>query len=457
LEIHRLAAQHYLISGHYAEGLTATRLVLKSHGMSLPRTPRRALLSILWRTLKVRLRGYGFEPRSDQELDQALLSRIDICFTVAQGLLLSNTVFALDFQTRGLILALRAGDPYRIARALSLEIIMAATGGSKSRKRTLKLEQLASATAKRANDPLVIAMATLYSGCAGALNGEWRKAVRRSRQAEAIFREQCTGVSWELDNAHLFEIFALTWMGDFGKVSEQLAERLDDARQRGDLFMETYLETDISPRMHLVLDQPDLARDIAATGLGRWTYPGYHRQHQYALRSKVEILLYEGRGLDAWNAMEREYQALRSSMLLRTQMNRIIVGDYRGRSALAAALGSSEPADQKRLFDIAISEVRHLRKESAGWSDALAAFLAASLANARGRSDEALQELATAEALFEASDMHLHAAATRMRRGLIRGGADGLRLSEEGAGWMSRQGIVQPPKWLRMLSPSREG
>ncbi len=453
LEIHRLAAQHYLLSGHYAEGLTATRLVLKSHGMALPRTPRRALLSILRRTLQIRLRGYGFKPKGVEELDEALLSRIDICFTVAQGLLLSNTVFALDFQLRGLILALRAGDPYRVARALSLEIILVATAGSRSQKRTRQLEQLASATAKRANEPLVIAMAMLYSGCAGALNGEWRNAVRLSRQAEELFREQCTGVSWELDNAHLFEMFALTWLGDFGQVSEQLPDRLQDAKQRGDIFMETYLETDISPRMHLVLDQPDQARDVAATGLGRWTYPGYHRQHQYALRSRVEILLYEGRGLDAWNAMEHEYQALRGSLLLRTQMNRIIVGDYRGRSALAAALGSSEPTDQKRLFDIAASEVSHLRKESIGWGDALAAFLAASLATARGQRDQALQELATAEALFEASDMHLHAAATRMRRGSLRGDEGGRKLSQEGAAWMSRQGIVQPSKWLRMLSP----
>jgi hypothetical protein len=136
-------------------------------------------------------------------------------------------------------------------------------------------------------------------------------------------------------------------------------------------------------------------------------------------------------------------------------MNRIIVSDYRGRSALAAALGSTEAGDRKKLFDVASAEVASLRKEAAEWGNGLAAFLAASIANAHGQRDQALQELATAEALFEASDMHLHAAATRMRRGAIRGEeGGGVPISQEGATWMKEQGIVEPSKWLRMLSPA---
>jgi len=138
-------------------------------------------------------------------------------------------------------------------------------------------------------------------------------------------------------------------------------------------------------------------------------------------------------------------------------MNRIIVSDYRGRSALAAAIETDDAGDRQKLFGTTRSEIANLRKERTTWGDPLAALLAASLAVATGTRSDARTELATAEVGFEATQMAAHAAVTRARRGQLRGGAAGEALVDEGMTWMLEHGIKKPHKWLRLLSPMGGG
>ena len=57
------------------------------------------------------------------------------CWSAATGLALVDPLRGANFQTRHLLLALQAGEPYRVARALALEVGYTAVAGSR-RQRT---------------------------------------------------------------------------------------------------------------------------------------------------------------------------------------------------------------------------------------------------------------------------------------------------------------------------------
>ena len=452
LELRRRAAQHFLMSGHLDDGMRIIQSVLTAHKLALPKNPRRALASIVLNKIRLRLRGLDFRERPASEIPEEQLRLIDTCWAVSTGLIMSNTIYALDFHQRGLLLALKAGEPLRVARALSFELMATGSAGSKSRERSDEVAQAASAAAKRANQPVAVGISTLYRGCLAALLGEWQRTVELSERAEQILRERCTGVAYEVDNAHIYTMFGLLWQGKFKTIASRLPSLLRDAEERGDLLMVTYLKTDIAPRIYLAADDPEAAEAVALVGIGQWPFPGYHRQHQYALRSRVELHLYRGEGGAAWDLVDAQYEDLKSSLLLRTQVNRITVADYRARAALAASFDPSR-SDREALLGVVAQEIKQIHSEKIPWGEPLALALEAALQQDTSSAEtEAL--LAAAEAGFETSDMRLHAAATRIRRGQLLAGRTGERLVREGESWMRGEGIVEPSKWVELLIPS---
>ncbi len=194
LELQRRAAEQLLASGHVDEGLAVTRRVLDRIGMRLAATPWRAVLSLLFHRLQLRLRGFEFRERSATEIPPDELIRIDTCWSVSTALSMSSTVRARDFQTRHLLLALKAGEPYRVARAMGVEAAFAGLGGSRARRRTERLVARAMALAERVNRPHAVAIAYIGAGMSAHLEGRWEAGWENARRCEQILREQCTGV-----------------------------------------------------------------------------------------------------------------------------------------------------------------------------------------------------------------------------------------------------------------------
>src|SRR5262249_7387236 len=106
LELERRAAEQYLSSGHIREGVAALRTVLAKVGLRMATSPRAALLSmIFWRSI-LRLRGIGYRERDTTQIPAATLARIDVCWSAAKGLILSDLIRGNDFMARHALLAL---------------------------------------------------------------------------------------------------------------------------------------------------------------------------------------------------------------------------------------------------------------------------------------------------------------------------------------------------------------
>jgi hypothetical protein len=457
LELQRRAAEQLLRSGHVDEGLTVLKAVLERIGMRLARTPLRAVLSLALRLLQVRLRGLSFHEREESQIPPEDLVRIDTCWSVASGLSMVDTIRGREFQMRHLLLALKAGEAFRIARALGNQAGYTGLGGRPARRRTQILVTRALDLARRVRDPRALGMAYLGAGISAYMEGRWKVGWKLSQQCEQIFRERCTGTAWELDTTHVYSLRALVFLGELGELATRLPGLLKEAGERGDLFAETSLRTRLSYLVSLMSDQPDQAREELHRAAAQWSHQGFHLQHYFELVGETEISLYAGSAVEAWGGLFKRWHALDRSLLLKSvQLFRIESRHLRARCAIAAA-ASQKPktGSWKNLLRSALRDARRIEKEATPWGNPLAYLIQAAAASIRGFEEEAGALLASAESGFESNDMRLYLSAARRARGFLIGEEEGRGLVESADEWMVGQKIRNPERMTSMLAPGR--
>ncbi len=450
LDLQRRAAEQLLLGGHFEEGMDVIRTVLDRVGLRLARGPKSALVSLLFRRFRLWVRGFRFKETAAADIPPNVLLHIDVCWTVAIGLALVDLIRGADFQTRHLLLALRAGEPYRIARALAVEAGFSATRGAPGRRRAERFSSLSANLSTRVGNPHATAMAKLMSGIGKFLMGEWRHAVEQLEAAYKILHDQCTGVLWEMTSAQNFMLGSLLYLGEFPDVSRRLPSMLAIAKERGNL----YATRDITTRMNfmwLVADDPEAARQDLVQALSLWSHQGFYLQHYNALLAEAQIDLYTGHPDMALQRVTAHWDDLRRTMLLRTQVLRIEALALKARSAL----GIAERDARARAH--LLKNVEHLssavEREHMLWSDPLAWMLRAGVAVLRRDLDRAEGLLSKAAEGFEQSGMALHVAVAEYRLGEVRHGRKDAHLGRQAAQWMTKQGIKNIDGMLRMLAP----
>jgi eukaryotic-like serine/threonine-protein kinase len=450
LELHRRATMQLLISGHVDEGLEALRNVLRPMGMTLPSTPRRALLSLLARRVILRFRGLGFVPRDESQISAEDLTRIDLCWSAVAGLSIIDPIMGADFQARGLLRALRAGEPYRIARALAMEAAHVSTAGGPGRRNYERLLSMAEPLAESVGQPHAKAMITLARALGLLMFGEWKTACTWFDRAESLFRSQCTGTAWELDTVHNLCLWGLVHMGDLNTVRRRWPVLLKEARDRGDLYAATTLNTYYMTMLKLADGEDQEPERELDQVMNHWTQRGFHIQHSTAFRARFHLLLYRGDTEGAWKYLRSVWPLYARSLLLRVQMIRVQMHELRARCAVAVAAVSEEP---RRLLRQAEHDVNQLEHEQRPWALAYARCLQAAIAVQRRQHDKARERLQEAVDRFAACDMLLNAAVARRRLGEMIGGVEGDSLVAQANAWIGTQGIRDPARWTAMYAP----
>ena len=168
----------------------------------MPSTPQAALLSLIHHRAMLRLRGFRFQSRDETQISALDLTRIDLCWSAVAGLSVIDPILGADFQTRGLILAVRAGEPFRISRALAMEAAHRSTAGNRSAGHVESLIQRAESLALRLASPHARGMIHMVRGVCALMLGQWKKAQASLDSGESLFRNHCTGVTWERDTVH---------------------------------------------------------------------------------------------------------------------------------------------------------------------------------------------------------------------------------------------------------------
>jgi hypothetical protein len=455
LELERRAAAQLLRAGHLGEAMPLLELITGRLGLTVAQPTWRTLLLFFWHRARIRMRGVRFRERDASKIPSEQLVRLDTYWTLASGVSMINSARAREFQNRHFLLALDAGEPYRVAIAIATESAYLAADGWSRRDRIAKLQGIAWSLAERVRSPQAMGITRMW-GCCGALFlGRWKDSWELGEAAEQIFREQCTGVAWELDMSHILTLRATFYLGGLRELSRRLPLLVREAQERDDLVAVQTLSVRHMYPTHLAADRAEAAslnlNDLMASA----PREGFRNLHFWALSAQTEIALYAGSAGPAWSVLAEKWKPLKRSGLHRLQLYRIESWHLRARLGLALAAEAPDRSRQRDFLASAASDVRRIEREGTPVARGFAKLLRAGIAQSQGPLDLAPSLLREAEESFAALDMALYAAAARRRRGELLGGDEGKALVADADAWMAGQDIKNPERMAGMLAPGR--
>ncbi|MEM9558165.1 MAG: protein kinase [Acidobacteriota bacterium] len=445
-EAQRQAAEQLLVSGHVQRGLAVLRHVLRTVGLSLAERGWKSLLRLWILRLRLRLRAGRFTERDEAEVDAATLRRIDVCWSAEVGLCLVDLLRASEFHARHLLLALRAGEPQRVARGFALEVFFGALEGADDDQALDRARALAG----RVEGNYAASLTEMAAGMRSCSKGHWSEAARQLARAEAALRENRRGIAWELDTVRQFRAVAWLHAGRWRELFAELPQLMAQAREAEDLFLELHLSHWVESLRLVAEDRADEAAERLHTAEGGEIGDGFYYQHFGVLVAATRIALYRGDGAEALRLVEARWPALTASLLQRIEMVLVQSHDLRGRAALAAADATTDERTRRRLLGVVEESARALVRAESTWARSLATALRGGAAAQAGDRDRAFEALEVARTGFEACEMSVHAAAARRMLGLLREDESAIAAADDELG---RFGIERPAAMTRVVLP----
>ncbi len=462
----RLAGQELLRAGRIDQALDTFKTVLASIDMELTKSPKVALASLLYHRARVRLRGLKYEPKTADAVAPETLRRIDILWSIAPALGMVDFIRGADLQARCLLLALDAGENYRVACALGAEACAGATAGVPGASRTAMLIQATEIAVRRVEQPYTMGWVELARGMAGYLEGRFRPAYEACLRGEDMFARS-VGAWWETATVKLYVILNLFYLGELGEQAKRVEATYRSAKGRGDLLARTHATTGLGAMAWLTRGDVVNARAELEVTMAEWSRDGFFLAHYWGLVARVHIELYEGKAEAAVAAVEERWEGLSRSLVLRVQLILVEALHLRGRAHLALAARAARDRDRAaREGGAAINVDRLLREverdakgidaERTPWGAPLATLLRAGVAMVRGDTSGAIALFARAQDDLNEQQMALYAMAAQWRRGELMG-AEGAALIESARAWMKKREIEAPERVAAMLVPVHSG
>jgi|GEM_PF-4113852 len=430
----RVAAELYIGAGHLDRGRAVLREVLADVRMRRPEGAVGSLLSALYWRLRLLLRGLRVGTSAAQ------VERIDACWTVAGCLGYFDPIAALGVQSRHLMLALDAGEPVRLARALALELVYIGGTGKTSARET-RIRALLDSVRPELPDPTDGAFVRVAEGYKALHDGQFRRSIDALADAERLYRRRGRS-DWGRSMGLTHRLVTQTFTGEFGDLTDDYRELAARYRQADDLLALANLDLAVGYLCDLADDDPDRAAERIDAGLAGWGDPAPLSFLYMGTLARFQRALYVGDGPAARAAVDAAWPKLK--VLHRFVSERVLLFWMRGASRLACgdAAGSSR-REVERCRDV-------IRDSGADWAAGLHAVLTAGLQFGAGEAAESAATLRSAQQRFADADMLAWSHAAGWRAAEVGGHLDqriGSRRS------LRAIGISQPQAWAGMYAP----
>ena len=449
LKLQRLAADQLLRSGSIDAGISLMRTVLGEIRIWMPQSRRLAIAAVLASRLHIALRGLRSKEQPQSLVSEAAISRMDSIWSASTTMTAVDPVLGAYFRAQHLLLALRHGEPCRLAMALGMEAVNRAMPGAARLPKAHELLLRAKTLAERTGDPYTLGVTRMSAAGVAFFAGLPADTIRLGEEAEDILKSR-TGVAWELTVTRMMWVGALGMLGQWQRFSQRVSAILVEAEAKGDVYAQAgFPLSACAYSIRLAEDDPESSLRQLEHQLSIWSRDRFDLPHYSFLFGKTESILYSGEHRQASDFLHSQWKLLRSSLILRFELQRMFIWHLRARCALAQLT-------QEHDSDALLAEVdRFLRQTQRSESRMAAAFACLVKAAVTLDRQHARLLLEDAEHRFESLEMAQYAAVSRRRRGELTSGAVGAALVNEANNALITLGARSPDRMTAMLAPGR--
>jgi hypothetical protein len=459
LERLRKASSLYLSSAYVDRGIDVMLPVLQTLGVTFPRSAAAVRAATLGELVRVHALRPFFRERSEAEIDETVLARIDACYALGTGLLSvwERRRFAL-FLLRALRLALQTGAARRAAY-IDVAIASMPSGPRQLETRSQPIFDHAHRLARRHGDGELEGWT--YTNSAMAFL--W--AMRPEPAIEhALLASRCLGAAGvrgiALGGAEHALRLGLMLAGRMAELATASVEHVRSGRARSDLFCWTAARAN-GALATLAADEPERALDELRDALEsfaagqhwrRWRDDsGLSQNAALAALIRCWVLIYRRDGAGALAALSESWPGLRRAGYFSAPCWNMLFVWSRGAAALAAARATGTPGAPPREVRRAQAALSRIATQPI--APAFVQLLQAGVAGLAGDLTAARAALGAAADAFDAVHMQLFAAPARRRIGELTDGDAGKTLRDAADAHMRALGVVSPERWTAMYTP----
>lgn len=450
LDLQRQSAYQFCISGRVEKGRVAIRQLLHSVGLSMPQSAGATVASLLWHRGRLWWRGLRYSLRQETHVPSRLLQQVDLAWSAAAGMSMFDILSGSRLSSLTLRLALEAGEPQRLVRAMCWEAVQRINAGGRDVAVGERMIDTAREITRTLDDPYSTTMVPFAVGIGEFMKGRWAESVRVLDDATATFSKSCRGVHWELGTARLFALYAMYWNGELAEHRRRSTELHAAAVSHGDFYAELSLGTYDLPFDRLVSDEPDEVAHLLNTYVGRLQLGRYSLQDMFAWMQRINLALYLGNASEAWRLITTGWKELQRSLLLMGEHIRMASWELRARAAIACV---AQRIDTDRSRAEARRAIHKIEREHLARFAALPPVFRAGLAAADGDTASAAQLLHEGIGLADQTAMGIFLHPARWQLGHLLGGNEGAELVTNTERWMQSEGVRNPARFSAMIAP----
>jgi hypothetical protein len=448
LDLRRRAMEQLLVCGDASTGPAAAAQLLQRLRLPVAGSRAYGLLRSGLRWLKLRATGFSFTPHDASELAAEDLLRIDTSWSLFVGFAAADPARSHDPLSLHLSLALRSGEPMRVARGLAgFAIAFELTRGQTALSQ--ELIERAETLSERLDHPHLRGLCHLHAGVRAFHAGHNELAKASLERAELAFQHGCRGTPWELAVTQFLTLLCHLTAGDVRTLSRLAQDWHEEALARGDITSADNMRFRVLPAVALLAGDVDAARRVIAPLPA--APPGKYLNPQPYWREVclVECDLFEGKGADALRRVRALWPQLRRSPLLTMRAVHFEAHWLRARAALMALDDGDGRVDPRKI----LADAGQVETSDMGGARGLAWALRGALAQRAKERSAAESSFRRAEIELSESGRLLVSKLARLRRGLLGADDEAGRVRREAELWLAGAGVSNTPAMLRVMIP----